>query len=478
MAEHGRRERAVRNDRHMTDVEALMWNVDKDPYLSSNFGTVTIFDQPVDAERLRPRLERMVDKVPRLRQRVAPVLGRLAPPEWQDDPDFDLDYHLRHLALPAPGDTRQLFDLATRIVADPFDRTRPLWEFVIVDGLADGRGAMVQKMHHTITDGEGGIRMSEQFVDLERDPPPPEPVDTSAWRSESPPAERHADLLAAAGDALAHTARRSLGATRRAAPGAVSVAAAPQRLPAVGRDVVEFTRSVLRQATVTDHAHSPLWCERSLQRHLDVLDVPFDDAYRTAKALGGSLNDLFVAAVAGAAGAYHRQLGVPVADLRMAMPVSTRSDRSAGGNSFVPTRVLVPVAERDPLQRFLAVHERLNQTKSERAIGMVDMMAGVVNALPTSVVVRFVRQQAETVDFTTSNVRAAPFDLFIGGARLEATYPLGPLVGTAVNVTMMSYCGTLNIGVHFDAGAVAEPAVFMDALRDSFDELLDTHPPS
>ena len=174
------RERSVRSERRMSDVEAMMWNVEKDPYLNSTFGSITILDQAPDFERLRRRLLRMVANIARLHQRVVPALGRLAPPEWHDDPDFDIDYHVRHLALPAPGSNRQLFDLAALFVQDPFDRTRPLWEFAIIEGLEGGRAAMVQKMHHTITDGEGGIRMSEQFIDITREAEDIEEITISA----------------------------------------------------------------------------------------------------------------------------------------------------------------------------------------------------------------------------------------------------------------------------------------------------------
>src|SRR5688572_31275578 len=137
--------REMRNERRMTDVEALMWNLEKDPHLSSSIANVTILDRPPDPERLRARLERASVMVPRLRQRVVPALGRLAPPEWRDDPDFDLDYHIRSMAVPAPGTMRALLDLAASIANHPFDRTRPLWEFVVVEGLEGGRAAMVQK---------------------------------------------------------------------------------------------------------------------------------------------------------------------------------------------------------------------------------------------------------------------------------------------------------------------------------------------
>src|SRR5687767_10519023 len=123
----------------MSDAEALMWNLEKDPYLSSSFASLTILDQPPDFARFRRRIELAVEAVPCLRQRVAPVLGRLAPPAWTDDPDFDLDYHVRRLGLPAPGTIRQLYELASLLAGDPFERSRPLWEFVVIEGLDDGR---------------------------------------------------------------------------------------------------------------------------------------------------------------------------------------------------------------------------------------------------------------------------------------------------------------------------------------------------
>jgi WS/DGAT/MGAT family acyltransferase len=458
------RVRAVRSEPRMTEVEAFMWNVEKDPYLDPTFGSVTLLDRPPDLVRLRRRLAHMVEHVPRLRQRVVPSLGRLAPPEWRDDPDFDLDYHLRHLALPPPGDLRQLLDLATRLVQDPLDRTRPLWEFVVIEGLADGRAAMLQKMHHTVTDGEGGVRMSEQFIDLVRDAPDiPEPV------AAAPAGPVHRGFLELAGDALGYTWWRTVGAAQRAAG---DVLTHPARLARLPGDAAELLRSALRQLTVTDRAHSPLWTTRSLRRRLEVLEVPFDDARRAGKALGGSLNDVLVTAVAGGAGAYHRRLGAPVDVLRMAMPVSTRRDRSAGGNAFVPTRVLVPVGIEDPVERFRATSALLERTKHERIIGAAGQLAALVNLLPTSVATRIMREQARTIDFATSNVRAAPVELFIAGARIEANYPIGPLSNTAFNLTMMSYRGTLDMGLHVDAGAVPEPELLRDCILEAFDELL------
>jgi WS/DGAT/MGAT family acyltransferase len=462
------REREIRNEKRMSDLEALMWNVEKDPHLDPTFGSVTLLDRSPDFDHLRKRVLQMVDRIPRLHQRVVPSLGRLAPPEWHDDPDFDVDFHFRHVALPAPGTQRQLFDLATLLVRDPLERTRPLWEFVVVEGLEDGRAALLQKMHHTITDGEGGVRMSEQFIDITRDPP--EVADDIVIAAEEPPPA--GNILDTAGDTFAHTFRRTMGIAQRAASASFETLSHPARIPSAGGDLVETARSAVRQLTVSDEAHSPLWTERSLRRRLEVLDVDFDEAHRSSKALGGSLNDFFVTGVAGGAGDYHRRLGSPVESLRMAMPVSTRKDKTAGGNAFVPTRLLVPVDITDPVERFEAVHAVLNQTKAERVIGLVDQVAGLANLLPTSVLARFTLEQARAVDFTTSNVRAAPFDLYIAGALIEATYPLGPLSNTAFNLTMMSYRGKLNMGLHIDTGAIGQPELLRECIDESFSELI------
>jgi diacylglycerol O-acyltransferase len=461
----------MRNERRMTDVEALMWNLEKDPHLSSAIANVTVLDQPPDPERLRARLERASVMVPRLRQRVVPALGRLAPPEWREEPDFDLDYHLRWMALPAPGSMRQLLDLTATFVGTPFDRTRPLWEFLVVEGLEGDRAAMIQKLHHAIADGEGSIRMSEQFIDIERhatepiapDRAVPEPIDSN--------------LVSTTVDTLTHQARRGLGIARRTVEGAASLLRDPRQLGAVAEDGVELARSALRQLAVSDPARSPVWTERTLRRRIEVLQVPMDDAKAAAKNLGGSLNDFFVAGAAGGAGAYHRKVGQPVDELRIAMPVSTRKDASAGGNAFTPTRVLIPAGIEDPAERFTAIRERLDTTKRERAMAAVGAVAGFANLLPTSVAIRVARQQAETIDFATSNVRAAPFPLFIAGGQIEANYPVGPTAGVAWNLTLMSYNGSLDMGLNVDAGAVDDPALLRDLIEAEFGALLEAGAP-
>src|SRR3954447_18147560 len=164
-------------DTKMSDAEGLMWRLGKDPHLSSTFGNITILATRPDFGRIVRRMQHATTIVPRLRQRVQSAPANLAAPTWVNDTNFDIDYHVRHMALPKPGTMRQLLDLATVLINDPFDRTRPLWQFVIVDGLRGGRSALIEKLHHTISDGEGMIQLSLAFLDFDRDAPQPPAID-------------------------------------------------------------------------------------------------------------------------------------------------------------------------------------------------------------------------------------------------------------------------------------------------------------
>ncbi|NLD75296.1 MAG: DUF1298 domain-containing protein [Acidimicrobiales bacterium] len=452
----------------MSDLEALMWTLESDPHLSSNFANITFLDQAPDLGILRRRLWRASRLIPRLRRRVEPGVGLLSP-VWVDDPDFDIDHHIRHLRLPEGSTDADACALASQLELTPFDGRHPLWEFTVIDGLPGGRAAMVQKMHHTITDGEGGIKMSLEFIDFERNPPEPEPVD------DGPPPVPRPPLALDLAASLTRTVGSAARQVQERVGSAVDHVLHPTRLAAVLGELpgesADTVRSIIRQFGVTGTHLSPLWTERSLQRSLNVFDVSLADVHDAAHALGGSVNDLFVAAAAGGAGAYHRHRGLPVEELRMSMPVSTRSGGDGGGNSFTPTRVVVPVGA-DPLARFAEIHERLVVTKSERSMGLFASLAGAGKLVPRPALVRLARQQVMTVDFTTSNLRAAPIDLFIGGALMLGNYPLGPLMGTAWNLTTMSYRGNLNLGLHVDAAAVQDPDELASAIQASFAELI------
>jgi len=147
-----------------------MWAVEKDPAFRSDFTNVTVLDSLPSEERLRATVERAIVAIPRLADRVVSPPLRIAAPEWRPDPTFEVDYHIRRIAIPEPGSMRDFLDVAQISTAPPLDRSRPLWEFTLVEGLEGGRAALLQRLHHTITDGVGGMRLSLSLVDLEREP--------------------------------------------------------------------------------------------------------------------------------------------------------------------------------------------------------------------------------------------------------------------------------------------------------------------
>jgi diacylglycerol O-acyltransferase / wax synthase len=459
-------ERPLRFERRMSDAEALMWTIEKDPALRSSFLQLTLLDRPPDFPRFRRRMERAVKVLPRLGQRVVPPPFRFAPPEWADDPSFDIDFHVRHVAVPPPGTERQLLDLAALIYEDAFDRARPLWQLTIVEGLEGGRAALLAKMHHTITDGVGGVRLSMQFLDITPDADDPEDV-------EDPPLAPERGVYDVVSEAVGHNVRRQLGVVQRGASGGAGLVSHPNRVARLVTDTVDTAASLWRQLAVVQPSRSSLWTgRRSLTRRFETLTVNLDEVKRAAKGLGGTVNDLFVSAVAGGAAAYHRAKGVTVDELRVTIPVNVRDDKSAGGNAFSPARLLIPAGTEDPAARFSAVHERLGVAKNERALGLFGSLAGVMNSLPTSLLTRVARQQAETVDFAASNVRAADFDLYIAGAHIEGNHPMGPTAGTAFNATVMSYKNQLDVGLNIDTAAIDDPELLRTCIEESFAELL------
>jgi diacylglycerol O-acyltransferase / wax synthase len=452
-------------DRKMSDAEGLMWRLEKDPHLSSTFANVTILDRPPDFDRLRRRMERAVLAVPRLRQRVQPSPASIAPPTWVDDPDFDIDVHLRRIALPKPGTIRQLLDLATLVVADPFDRTRPLWQFVVVEGLRGGKAALIEKLHHTITDGERGVQLSLEFLDFERDAPEPSAIDPDSVETiDLPEPPSGADSVR---DLVSGGMRLPLGVLRQVR----ELLADPTQLPEAGSAAAATFRGIISQLSDVDQARSPLWTQRSLKRHLEVAQAPFRETKDAAKRLGGTLNTAFVAAAADAASRYHRELGHPVETLRASMAISTRTE-SSGGNAFSLVRMLVPAGDMPIAERFAAIQEASSVAREESANAGLDTIAALASALPTSVVTRLARQQAQTIDFATSNVKGSPIPMYVAGAKLLENYPVGPLGGVAFNLTLLSYLGSLDMCLNIDSAAVTEPQLLARSLERAFRDLV------
>ncbi len=453
----------------MSDSDALMWNIEKDPLLRSTITVVTFLDRSPDRAVVADKIERGSRLVPRMRQRVIGNPMSLAPPRWEWDSNFDLRYHVRWVNAGGAGTPRSVLDIAEPIAMQGFDRARPLWEFVFIDGLEGGRAALIQKLHHAITDGVGGMQIAMLLLDLEREPAtddsglPPLP-DMHVMS----PAERTVD-------AVTHIARRNAGIARRASTAMTGATLGVARAPLTTiRNVGEALGSVGRMLAPATEPMSPIMRNRSLSVHFDTMTVPIDGLKASAKLADGRLNDAFVAGVAGGLSRYHHLHGADVDALRMNMPINVRTEttQNEAGNQFAPARFPVPMTIEDPVDRMHAVHDIVVHERGEPALHLVGPMAGILNRLPITLTTAVFGSMLKGVDFTTSNVPGAPIPVYLAGARLEAMYPFGPLAGAAVNVTLLSNCDDAHLGINADLAAVPDPDQLRDCLQDSFDELL------
>lgn len=454
-------------DDFMSDADALIWAIEQDPYLRSTIVTVLLLDTTPSWEIARARLERGVRLIPRMRQRVVEPAFGIGTPAWSDDVHFDLGYHARRVRNPDPGSDQIVYDLAANAAMEPFDRDRPLWEYTLVEDLPDGRAAFVMKVHHSMTDGVGGIKLLLMLLDLERDPPPsgPDP-DPRSLPVFTP--------LAVAWHRLAVQRHMVEQVLRRAAP------AARDLVSSLRRDAWGMIDSGL--ATMSSAARflapaptpeSPLLRERSLGRRVFTLDVTLDDLKRAAKAVGVSLNDAFVGSVLGGLARYHEEHGARTERLRMIMPINVRGDVGGlGGNHFTTARIVMPADDPDPARRLEDISGRFRKLRAEPAVAMTPQLAAMLNVLPRRATTAIMGSMFKGADFLTSNVPGAPFPLYLAGAEIDRIYAFGPLTGTATNITLLSHAGTCCVGVNLDTAAIGDHERLREHLRDGFTEVL------
>jgi len=497
MAGNGKRERSVDLSTRMTDHEALMWNVEKDPWLNPNGASLTVLDQPVDMERFRRQIRYGITKMPRLYQRVEPQLGRFTPPSWAPDPEFDFDYHVREIALAGDGSgggsLRDLFDLAAQLYQEPLDRTRPLWRFVAISGIEGGRGAVYAMVHHVVADGIGQLRMAELYQSISRDEAPPADVDLDAYLADvlaahgeqhsDDPAREAVNTFAGSGrDTVGHLARRQAGIGRRILGEVMMWPADPDRAAERLGDVAATVTSTVGLLGSSDGedgtpSGSPLWRNRSRHRHLEHVQVPLEGLKGASKALGGSVNDGFMIGLTEAAVRYHEARGTTVDRFNTSFVVSTRTDSKMGGNAFTPVPVQVGGQQASFAERMDGLRRASDAAReqSDRS-GGISGLSAIINLLPTSLVTQTARRQAASIDFATSNLRGAPFTLYCAGGEVEATICMGPLAGTAVNATALSYDGTFDIGLFIDPVAVEDPEDYRRCVEESFADLVALAP--
>lgn len=449
----------------LSPLDYIMFRMDDFPGARASGLGVFVLDRTPDWERICHTFERGSRLFVRLRQRVVEPVLPVSGARWAIDPDFDLGFHVRRVRLPAPGTLRQLLDLAETQMVLPYDRARPLWDVLVVEGLEGERAGLIARWHHCLTDGLGAIALANLLYDTEREAP----------RGSMPPLPVPDDLTP---EALTRRALRSLPGTlgRGVFGGLGGLRArvgelwrAPAESIANATEFVGSARRVLRPPPVEP---SPLLRRRGLVRHFEVLDLPLVELKRAAKAAGGSVNDVYLAGLSAVLRHYHEALGVEVAAVPAGIPISTRRDGdSAAGNHFAGALLALPIGERDPVTRIGAIHALVLAAREESAIGAMDLSAPLFQHLPQSVL-RATSHLSRGIDVQASNVPGPSQPWFIAGAEILRNYSFGPLPGPAMMAVLYSQAGVCTLGVNCDAAAIKDRDLFVRCLEQGFEEVL------
>lgn len=441
--------------RELSAPDSLMWRIESDPVLRSPILVVGLLDRSPTPEGVEATIERAVATIPRLRQRIVGPPLDLGRPRWEDTGEPSLAHHVRRVLAPG-GDLDSMLEVVQPDAVAAFDPARSPWTLTIVDGLDDGRAAVVLRFHHAITDGMGAIQIADRLFDRSRRPAPA-PRAASAPATPAP-GTAPGGPLGALTTGLAVVARGALDAVRHPAD-AVS---APLR----------FGRSAARLLAPAADG-SPELAGRSLDRWLAVTERPLATLHRAARATGGTINDVLLAAVAGALASYHRAQGTPVPAVRVTMPISIRREGDhLGGNRFVPARFTLPIDDPDPRIRVKIAGAIVRGWRAEPALRSSGLIAAGLNLLPRPLVVRVFGGMLRSIDVDVVDVPGLARPAYIGGARIDRLWAFAPPTGAALSITLVSHTRTGCVGLACDRMAVTDPELLGTCLDDALDELI------
>jgi WS/DGAT/MGAT family acyltransferase len=449
----------------MNALDAVMWRAEADPVLRSTILALDILETVPDWDRYLAAHDWATRMVPRFRQHVvSPVFG-LGQPTWIVDPDFDLTYHVRRTRLAEPT-FACLLEAVQTLAMTPFDRARAPWETVLFEGLPDGRAGYVLKLHHATTDGLGAVQLLSGLHSRTAEPNPNKPQ-PEAPASETPSHSRE----------LARQTVRDVAAAARAGRGLVGALGALRRPDRAVRDAVEFTASLQRVMGGPPATPSPLLRERSMSWRFHALDVMFADLRAVSKPHGCSVNDAFLAALMGAFRLYHVEHACPVEAIPMSIPISIRKEGDkAGGNRIAAARLAGPVGLEDPVARMKKISALVNSARSEPAMEALNALAPALAWLPGALIAQLAGGTTKSADLQASNVPGLREDVYVAGAKLERSYPFGPLPGCAAMITMVSHGPYCCVGANIDAASFKDVEGFGRCLEAGFNEVLSLHP--
>jgi diacylglycerol O-acyltransferase len=434
-----------------------------------HIGGLVICDGPPPSHQdFIDHLTRRLDQVPRYRQKLALPPLQTGRPLWVDDPTFNIEYHVRHTALPAPGDEPQLLRLVSRISSQRLDRSKPLWELWLVEGLSDGRFAIISKTHHSLVDGVSGSELLTVLFDLMPDAAPSERG--TSWVPQPQPST--VELLAAGARDLAGTA---LGLAR----GLLSGMRKPGELPAAASEVFqglgEVAWSMINAAPPT-----PFNVPIGPHRRFTIVRARLEDMKTVKNAFGGTVNDVVLAVVAGSLQNFLTRRGVRTEGLvlRACVPVSIRPEGTGAtmGNQITIMLAPLPVYISDPVLRLRAVSESMKGLKeSKQAVG-ANLIAAAQNFAPPTILA-----QASRIGFSSrmynllvTNVPGPQFPVYLLGRRLRELFPIAFLANDhTLAIAVMSYDGGINFGLLGDYDALPDIELIAEGIEDALAELLD-----
>jgi WS/DGAT/MGAT family acyltransferase len=448
----------------MNEAEALMWRSEDHPRLSSTICSLLILDAAPEWERFLAAHEWATELVPRCRQRVMDPLLPVGPPAWVPDESFQLDHHLRRTRLPGAGTMAQLLELAQTRALAPLDRSRPLWEGTLVEGLEGGRAAYLLKLHHSLTDGLGGIqlmslvqsRTREHTADKPRPAPRESTSPSSPW-----------DLTTTV---MGEHVRRLPGAAARVVSGSARVLTG--RSGALG-EAVRYGSSLRRTLAPPPAAPSPLLTDRrGTSWRFQVMECELADLKAAAELARGSLNDAYIAALLGGLRRFHERHGVSIEDLSMVMPVSMRkSDDPMGGNKFAGAYFAAPIGVEDPMERIAVLRGIVLTLRVEPALDTLSLVAPLLNRVPSRIGQLAFGLVGSAAELSASNMPGVPYPVYMAGARVERVFPFGPLPGVAVMAGLVSHDGTCCIGLNIDGDAIPDLDMFMACMNEGLVEV-------
>jgi len=432
-------------------------------------GGVMIFEGPPPSyDDLVEHVRSRAHLVPRFHQKLAYPPAQTGRPFWIDDPTFNLEYHIRHSALPAPGSEEQLRRMTGRIFSQQLDRSKPLWELWLVQGLTRKRFALLTKTHHSLVDGVSGVDIATVLFDLQPVPDPVEP-DTD-WVPDPEPSQ--ATMLARG---IEDVAKAPIGLARRL-QGAIEH---PERAIARVGEAVEGIGEI-GWALANPAPDVPLNVPIGSHRRFEWIRSDLDHFKRVKNAFGGTVNDVVLAVVSGALRAWLHGRGVRTdgLELRAQVPVSTRGTDERGqlGNQIVALRTPLPVYIEDPVARLQRVSESMGDVKnSKQAVG-AEVISRFNDFAPPTLLAQAARLNFSTRLFNVvvTNVPGPQMPLYILGRELEDIFPVGFLPpNQALFVAVMSYNGQVNFGLLADYDAVDDVGVIATAIERALAELVE-----